>query len=391
MTQAARRRTRRAGFTMIELMMALLLSSIVLLAIYFVFISNTEQYYRQEQIVQMQETMRFALEHLKTDLRNAGRLTVVNGTPQGTDAGFCRPQANLTAVQLFDDEQAAARADFPAILANNGNQIRPDRLRLLVDASGATPVVTRRLAGRVMTLQPEARQPTRDGRALVAANAQARFTGMFQAGHYLYISAMDSRASDLVPITDVRFAADGSSITLSRIPCLPPGTCEGRCTANPVQLVEYAIVGDAASPAASTLERRVISAINGQILAGSQLVLADHAIDMQFWGTYDTRANAAAPPVIGPDTDPSDTVGNWPGAATEAAVLNIRPERVRSLNVLLATRTPRADPAFNVQVPMRAAADRMWFVVDPAAGAGLARVATLVSEVETPNIYRGVQ
>ncbi|MEZ4471150.1 MAG: prepilin-type N-terminal cleavage/methylation domain-containing protein [bacterium] len=139
MNQATRPRRRPAGFTMVELMMALLLSSIVLLAIYFVFISNTEQYYRQEQIVQMQESMRFALEHLKTDLRNAGRLTVVNGTPRGTDAGFCRPQEGLTAIRLFDNELTGDRPDFPAIVADIGNRIRPDRLRLLVDGSGATP------------------------------------------------------------------------------------------------------------------------------------------------------------------------------------------------------------------------------------------------------------
>ncbi|MEZ4471149.1 MAG: hypothetical protein R3F60_10190 [bacterium] len=251
--------------------------------------------------------------------------------------------------------------------------------------------MTRQMAGRVVAFQPEARQPTRDARAVVAAGAEARFTGMFRPGYYLYISAMDSRASDLVPISDVRFAAEGSSVTLSRNPCLPPGTCDGRCTANPVQLVEYALVGTAADPIESTLERRIISAINGQPLAGTQLVLADHAVDLQFWGTYDTRQGPAAPPVIAADPDPTDDVGNWPGVATESLALNVRPERVRSLNVLLATRTPRPDPSFVAQVPMRAPADRMWFMTSPLLSTGLARVATLVSEVETPNIYRGVQ
>ena len=90
MKSAAHRR-RAAGFTMVELLIALFLSSVVMLAVYFVFISNTEQYYRQEQIVQMQENMRFALEHLKNDMRNAGRLTVVNGNNANPDPGFCRP------------------------------------------------------------------------------------------------------------------------------------------------------------------------------------------------------------------------------------------------------------------------------------------------------------
>ncbi|MEZ4467636.1 MAG: hypothetical protein R3F43_25135 [bacterium] len=241
-----------------------------------------------------------------------------------------------------------------------------------------------------MAFQPEAsRQPTRDARAW-AAGAEARFTGMFRPGYYLYISAMD-----LGPPTwshpDVRASPPRAPRSRSRNPCLPPGTCDGRCTANPVQLVEYALVGTAADPDREHAGAAHHLAINGQPLAGTQLVLADHAVDLQFWGTYDTRQGPAAPPVIAADPDPTDDVGNWPGVATESLALNVRPERVRSLNVLLATRTPRPDPSFVAQVPMRAPADRMWFMTSPLLSTGLARVATLVSEVETPNIYRGVQ
>jgi prepilin-type N-terminal cleavage/methylation domain-containing protein len=384
------RKAKHRAFTMVELMVALLLSAIVLLAVYFVFISNTEQYYRQEQIVQMQESMRFALEHIKTDLRNAGRLTVVNGTLQNTDPGFCRPQANLTALRLFDDETAGSRPDFPNIVTEHANNIRPDRLRLLVDASGATPLLTARVEGRVVKFLAADRQPTRDARALVGAEAEARFTRDFQAGHYLFVSALDAKASDLIPIADVDFDANGAQVTLTREPCLPAGTCDGRCNANPVELVEYALVADGDDAVRTALERRVISAANGQPIEGSRLILAEYAVDLQFWGTYDARLNAAAPPSIPADPRPSDDIGNWPAAASEDAVLNVRPERVRALNVLLATRTPRSDETFTVAVPVGAAADRTWFKLDDGATTGHARVATLVSEVETPNIYRGM-
>ena len=65
------RRHHSHGFTLIELMVATLLSSVVLMAVYFVFITNTQQYYVQEQLVRMQESMRFGMEYLKNDLRNA--------------------------------------------------------------------------------------------------------------------------------------------------------------------------------------------------------------------------------------------------------------------------------------------------------------------------------
>ena len=70
---------RNRGFTFIELLVAGFLGAIVLVTTYLIFTANSRQYYVQEQIVQMQEGMRFAVEYLKGDLRSAGRLVVVNG------------------------------------------------------------------------------------------------------------------------------------------------------------------------------------------------------------------------------------------------------------------------------------------------------------------------
>ena len=386
-----------AGFTMVELLIALFLSSVVMLAVYFVFISNTEQYYRQEQIVQMQENMRFALEHVKNDMRNAGRLTVVNGNNANPDPGFCRPTPDMQAIKLFDNEQPGARADFPGILQQFENGIRPDRLQLLVDASGATPAITRRISGQVVTLESSDRQPTRDARTLLQAGADQRFERLFRPGHFLYISSLDEKASDLVPITGVNFDAAGARVTLSRQPCLPAGMCDGRCNVNPVQLVEYALVDDVDVTGKTDLVRRIIAADGDEPIEGTQLVISEYAVNLQIWGTYDARVLAGNQPDVPRDPDPTDDIGNWPNAVDEGRVLNVRPERVRALNVVLATRTPRADRNFTLAFDLadapnrRIIADRTWFKLDNAPETGFARVATLVSQVETPNIYRGVQ
>lgn len=392
-----RSRRRARGFTLVELLIALFLSGVVMLAVYFVFISNTEQYYRQEQIVQMQDNMRFALEHLKNDMRNAGRLTVVNGTRFNPDPGFCRPQADVQAIRLFNNEDAGARQDLPRIFRQFRNDVLPDRLQLLVDASGATPLVSRRVSGQVVTLEANTRQPTRDARALLQDGAQQRFERMFRPGHFLYISSMDEKASDLVEITQVDFNPATTRITLARQPCLPAGLCNGRCNINPVQLVEYALVPDDTQPNKTDLVRRVLGAADGEPIEGSQLVISEYAVNLQIWGTYDARQLAGNQPRVPVDPDPTDDIGNWPNAFDEAQVLNQRPERVRALNVVLATRTPRADPdfrlAFDRSRPLdeRVAADRTWFDLDGVLETGYARVATLVSQVETPNVYRGVQ
>ena len=266
-----------------------------------------------------------------------------------------------------------------------------------MDASGATPVITRRISGQVVTLEANDRQPTRDARTLLQAGADQRFERQFRPGHFLYISSLDEKASDLVPITGVDFDAGGARVTLSRQPCLPAGMCNGRCNVNPVQLVEYALVDDPAVAGKTDLVRRIIEADGDAPIAGTQLVISEYAVNLQIWGTYDARVLAGNQPNVPQDPNPTDDIGNWPNAVDEGRVLNVRPERVRALNVVLATRTPRADRNFTLAFDIteaptrRIIADRTWFRLDNTPQNGFARVATLVSQVETPNIYRGVQ
>ena len=70
-----RLRQKQRGFTLVELMIALFISSIAILSIYEVFRSNTRQYYVQEQQLEMVESTHLALEFMKEELQSAGRLS----------------------------------------------------------------------------------------------------------------------------------------------------------------------------------------------------------------------------------------------------------------------------------------------------------------------------
>jgi prepilin-type N-terminal cleavage/methylation domain-containing protein len=404
-----RRRTHQQGFTMVELLIAGFLGAIVLAMTYFVFIANSRQYYVQEQIVQMQEGMRFALEHLKNDLRNAGRLAVVNaieppGAPgsDGRDPQVCQVRQGVQAIRLFDNDPGG-----PAVLRQNSNGLRPDRVRMLVDGSGATPVTIERVFGRNVEFTVADRQRTRGARTLMGS--QARYEAAFKEGLYLYVVAR-SGESDIVPIASARFDQNGSSIRLSD-PLCPVGRggslaarCfGGGCLATPVHLVEYAVVAEEGRPdrKKTDLVRRTIDARNGEdVLEDSELVIAEYVVNLQLWGTYDTR-NALAlngqAAVIPEDPDPTDSIGNLNlgGALAEEVAMNGRPHRLRSLNVLLATRTVREDEGFKIapdrgDLPSsRAPADLIWFELNDVPETGYARVATMQAEVETPNMYRG--
>ena len=62
----------RKGITLIELMVALVISGIVIGAVYRLFIAQTRAYGLQDQVVEIQQNVRSAMEVLLRDLRMAG-------------------------------------------------------------------------------------------------------------------------------------------------------------------------------------------------------------------------------------------------------------------------------------------------------------------------------
>ena len=144
-------RRRQNGFTLIELLMAAFLGFVVTMSICLVFIGTTRQYSVQEQIVTMHESMQFAVDFIKLELKGAGRLSVVNGRQKDGAAGgagmrdplLCPTRQGIQAFELFENDQS-----IPPILSNAPNSLRPDRLRLLKDAPGAAPSLLPRLPAR---------------------------------------------------------------------------------------------------------------------------------------------------------------------------------------------------------------------------------------------------
>ncbi len=62
----------RKGVTLIELLVALVISGIVIAGIYRIFVSQTKAYTVQDQVVEVQQNIRSAMEILLRDLRMAG-------------------------------------------------------------------------------------------------------------------------------------------------------------------------------------------------------------------------------------------------------------------------------------------------------------------------------
>lgn len=384
---------------MVELLIAGLLSALVLLSIYFVFIGNTTQYYRQEQVVQMQESMRFALEYLKNDLRNAGRLGLMRGAEPGRDPRLCTPRPRLAAVTLCE----GADADL-ARLRVNGNELEPDRVRLLGDSGGGVMLRTASVRPERVVLAAAIDQPTVSARALVGS--RARLERLFEPGTLVAVRAPGHANSlDVVEVAGVAFNAAGSVITLVEPLCNDPAGvvapalsfCGGECLISPVQAVEYAVRPDPESGTATRLVRRVLPGDAELTACGArpdpveELVMAEMAIDLQVWGLF---ASDGPVPTLPEDPDPTDTRGNLLDRE-EAVLFRDELPRLRTFNVMLAVRTPREDVDFVVTVGRREGADdrvafdRTWFEVDPVEDTGFARVATSSAAVDALNLVPG--
>ena len=206
---------------------------------------------------------------------------------------MCQARRGLQAIELFDNAIGG-----PPVLFRHGNGIRPDRVRMLVDGSGATPINIERISGRTIQFAASTNQRTPGARSLTLSEAQYR--SAFQVGRFLYVVA-PSGESDLVPIEGLRYDRGGSTVRVSEQLCptargssMAARCFGGGCLGTPVELVEYAVIDDEDIEAKTDLVRRTVDARSRRdILPNSTLVIAEYVVNLQVWGTYDTR-NALA-------------------------------------------------------------------------------------------------
>ena len=118
-----RRQATQRGYTLVELLIAMLITSVTVLALYQVSRSATETFNQQQRAAEMQLRLRFAMESLRADISRAGFMMSPN---TATDNRVCpRPTVPLQAIEV-------ARDATPAIpLATDNAFVRPLRLRML--------------------------------------------------------------------------------------------------------------------------------------------------------------------------------------------------------------------------------------------------------------------
>ena len=90
----------QAGFTIVELLVAMAISLILLTAVYQVFLANTQTYRMNENQARLQENGRFALDFLTREVRSAGYYGCFS------DSGNVQTTLNSSSSFLYDFNQA---------------------------------------------------------------------------------------------------------------------------------------------------------------------------------------------------------------------------------------------------------------------------------------------
>ena len=401
-----RQRDRRAGFTLIELMVALVAGLVVISAAYFIGGASARHFAEQQRIGQTQTAVRMAMMQLESDIERAG----LHATPNSMTADNCglAPPSRSQAVDFTPGQYTGV---LPNASANPG--VAADRLVLTGNyaTSDAYLVNTLGPTGSQIVLQPNWQAMRRDfGQWGTPDPAETpapppfdeiRFQQVFRAGRMLRLQTNAGKELFVtIQGTDPGGAGmQGPVINVS--PSIPVGDlCVGGLADGalfaPLVQIEYAVVDPNTDPALAVLVNPSSTTIldnaigrtnavlvrreldfNGGVIDGTTRIVMEYVADFQFEFVFDTSGPGVAPNLVRP-TD-TGSVG----------VLNVTPEQIRSVSVHLAARTrqheeqfafiPRTDPATQ---PLTS------YQVSPVAP-GAARVRSMHAEILIPNVaYR---
>lgn len=392
MSARARRKARRAGFTLLELMVALAIGTIVVATMYTLSGSSARAFQTQQRISQLQLQTRLALERVRRDVSAAG----VGGTPDSQRERICNTPGittRLLGVQLTDHD-ATATAALATMSGAARAATQGDRLRLLgnmITSDTYLVANTGAANGSSILLQSN----WQSFRRTFAANPlgttvdTALFQSVFQVGRVLHITHPRGYHFFTV-VTSSGVDALGRTPLIGVQPPLPAldecnfSLCVG-CQVSPLAMIEYGIdtvqnITPALVPADpavtgtnTVLYRRELDPTTGNPLGNVPArVILEYAVNFDVSAVYDQAPIGQAPRL----SAPQQTIP----AGSES--------RVRALRIELAARSPETDPSFPFPYTgTRAATDPLTsFLVFDDGRPGSARVRTAVAEFVLENL-----
>ena len=395
---------REQGYTLVELLISILLTSIVVSALYAVSRTATETFNQQQRTAEMQLRLRFAMEQIRADLSRAGYMSTPNST---TDPRVCpRP---TTAYQGLEITRTSPN---PTVLPADNLYINPITLRMTGNYVTADEYTVAGISGSTLSLQNQSPQWAR-------VQSQAEFNRIFgtamsprllrimsTSGQMQFavsmggtwVSSSSTGLPTLLLTTTPLVQGAGASSSSAGAGCGLAGLGVG-ATVAPLMMIEYQIgslatrltelypADPAASAAKTDLIRREYDLRPGpeEVTTAARLV-GEYAVDFDATIAYDlgNPANTiGAQPSMRTlafgDTNITTLAGSVSGGGGSA-----RPQQIRSLIVRLSIRDREQEPTFGWVVRGTTSALTRFRVFDTRTGA--ARVRSLVTEIAVPNL-----
>ncbi|MBX7193257.1 MAG: prepilin-type N-terminal cleavage/methylation domain-containing protein [Sandaracinaceae bacterium] len=380
----------RAGFTLVEMMIALTIGAMVIATVYTIGSSAARHFQEQQRISQVQLSVRLALDRIRRDIARAGFQATMNSALDAT----CGPPpgTQIRGLLLQDRASAAAFAGMVDAAAVQG-----DRVLITGNFRTGDSYVVREWSGNQMRLGTNflgyrrsfAAQPMVDDSIDTALVAQTFSPGtalMARLGGGMRVWT----AVSTVTATSVGGTAGSATITTtSALPSCPgavglEGWAQGGVTVAPITQVRYEIVNATTLPALglaprnanvtganTVLTRTELNPTTGAIIDGP-LPILEYAVhfDVDVFSDVSIATNPSRVQIF-----------DDAAAATET---QLRPGNIRGARISLAARTSEQDSHLTQAVPaLGDGTPRVFRVFGDRDGA--ARVRSAYTEVFIPN------
>jgi prepilin-type N-terminal cleavage/methylation domain-containing protein len=400
-----RRARRQAGFTLIELTVALVAGLIVALGIMGLSRDATHTFHEEMRSSAAEANLRTGIDRLRADLGRAGYMSTGNiltdpmiarapGQP-AVSPGF----AGLARLASITLNQGGSAGNTP-LSAQQLVHVNPDSLDIAGNMTSTDQY-------EVSVIQPTGSSMCGGQRVSLDANSPSMFRvlGLGDAGgaelYDIFQPSPDGTGRFIVRIADktgfsqyvvtcstTPAGIGGGTPYIDIDPATPilmakqTGTVGGLngygsgALVNPVQIVHWELVAATAEPAqyggtsplagqplAPTtpdptkydLVRWFVDAASGQPIASTIEVVAEYVVDFEVSFSVDTGVNGLQPNIVTFAFDDTVNPPKWaPNLVAAPPPFGVGPERIRSVRVRLATRTSEADRTLDVTVPNQA-------------------------------------
>lgn len=325
----------RRGFTLIEILVAVSLSFIVILSLYYIFQTSSTSFRIQEQVTSAMSIARFAADQVSRDISSAGFLATPNSS---SDANVCpKPTNALMGISLTRQTEDT-----------ENDNIVPVSIALLGSWWSTTQYLSQSVIGNLVTLQGSATgapYPT----------SQIDFDLIFAPGRLLRIVNAE-QFEFYIPIQSADYTNGTITLTQSVPVTSPPDFCgvQGLGVGLEVNVVGYIRYRLAVDPNPPNDAVHKIDLIRDEldpsdptlntVVENSMIRVAEYVVDLQFYDfVVDTDRSSNAPtmtiiPYVAGVLDSGSQKLDFSSSA--------RPQDLRALTMKITARTADEDPSW---------------------------------------------